>query len=96
MALGISSVVVGTFVPGIAPLMLGRVQDLVPGDAKAQGRGWSLATIAFSLGQAAGAYGFAAVFAETGTYVPLFWIGAGAIVVAVAVDFWVARLAAKR
>lgn len=96
VALGISSVVVGTFVPGIAPLMLGRVQDLVPGDAKAQGRGWSLATIAFSLGQAAGAYGFAAVFAETGTYVPLFWIGAGAIVVAVAVDFWVARLAAKR
>lgn len=96
VALGISSVVVGAFVPGIAPLMLGRVQDLLPGDAKAQGRGWSLATIAFSLGQAAGAYGFAAVFAETGTYVPLFWIGTGAIAAAVAVDFWVARLAARR
>ena len=48
-ALAISSLVVGAMVPGIVPLVLGRVHELVPQDALARQRAWSLATVASPL-----------------------------------------------
>ena len=84
-ALGFSSLVVGAFVPGIVPLVLGRVHELVPGDPGLQRAAWSRATAAFALGQAAAGYGFAWLFADSG-YAYLFPIAAAAMLLALAVD----------
>jgi len=49
----ISSLAVGAAVPGIVPLVLGRVHELVPDDAERQRAAWSVTTMTFALGQAA-------------------------------------------
>jgi predicted MFS family arabinose efflux permease len=85
-ALVLSSILVGAFVPGMVPLALGRVTELLPGDAAAQGAAWSRATIGFALGQAFGAYGFSFLFARGGVYGWLFGLGSAALVVASAVE----------
>jgi predicted MFS family arabinose efflux permease len=85
-ALVVSSVLVGGFVPGIVPLALGRVTELLPRDAAAQGAAWSRATTGFALGQAAAAYGFSFLFAQGGGYGPLFGLGAAALLLALALD----------
>jgi hypothetical protein len=66
------------------------VHELVHGDAQ-QRSAWSVCTIAFAVGQAAAAYGFSYLFAQTdGAYPVLFGIGAGAFVLALALDLAVA------
>ena len=91
----LSSLVVGAAVPGIVPLVLGRVHELRPGDPEGQRAAWSVTTMAFALGQAAGAYGFSFLFAGSGTYAPLFALAAGALALALVLDV-AARLAAPR
>jgi predicted MFS family arabinose efflux permease len=86
LALVVSSVVIGAFVPGVVPLVLGRVQELLPRDSEAQKSAWSLCTTAFAIGQAAGAYGFSYVFARGGGYLILFALGAGAMLLALAIE----------
>ncbi len=86
VGLAISSIVIGAFVPGIVPIVLGRVRELAPGDVDAQQAGWSIATIAFALGQAGGAYGFSFLLDRTGSYVALFALGFAALILALAVD----------
>lgn len=83
--LGISCIVLGAFVPGIVPLVLGRVQELLAGDPEAQRAAWGRATAAFALGQAVAGYGFSWLFAQSG-YAYLFWIGAAAMLLALLVD----------
>jgi predicted MFS family arabinose efflux permease len=85
-ALLLSSLIVGAFVPGIVPLALGRVTELLPRDGAAQGVAWSRATIAFALGQALAAYGFSFLFAQGGRYGWLFGLGAAALLLALALD----------
>ena len=85
-ALGAASLVLGAFVPGVVPLVLGRIQELTAGDPGAQQAGWSFATAAFALGQAIAAYGFSFLFARGSGYAALFAIGAGAMVLALAID----------
>jgi predicted MFS family arabinose efflux permease len=88
--LALSAVIVGASVSGVVPLALGRVHELVHGDAQ-QRSAWSVCTIAFAVGQAAAAYGFSYLFAQTdGAYPVLFGIGAGAFVLALALDLAVA------
>ena len=96
-ALGLvaSSLVVGAAVPGIVPLILGRVHELVPGDAERQRAAWSATTMAFALGQATGAYGLSFLFASGRGYAALFAVGAAALTLALAIDL-AARLAARR
>lgn len=94
-ALAVSSLVVGAAVPGIVPLVLGRVHELVPHDPERQRAAWSVTTMAFALGQATGAYGFSFLFARGGDYLPLFSLGAACIVLALAIDL-AASLAAPR
>ena len=94
-SLVVSSLVAGAAVPGIVPLVLGRVHDLVPHDPEGQRAAWSVTTMAFALGQASGAYGFSFLFARGGDYLPLFSLAAACIVLALAIDL-VARLAAPR
>ncbi len=84
---------IGAAVPGVVPLVLGRVHDLVPDDAEGQRAAWSATTMAFALGQAAGAYGLSFLFAHRGGhYATLFAVGAAALSLALVVDLtaWVA------
>ncbi|GAC1043427.1 YbfB/YjiJ family MFS transporter [Rhizobium sp. No.120] len=88
-----SSLIVGGFVTGTVPLMLGRIAELLPHHPAQQKVAWSLATVFFALFQATAAYGLSFVFARTGdNYGMLFLIGAGAMVLALAIDLSAAVL----
>jgi predicted MFS family arabinose efflux permease len=93
--LAVSSLVIGAAVPGVVPLVLGRVHELVPDDAEGQRAAWSVTTMAFALGQAAGAYGLSFLFAGGGHYTTLFAVGAAALTLALAIDL-AARVAGRR
>lgn len=86
-----SSFVIGAFVPGIVPLTLGRVHEMVPVDAAARTVAWSRATAAFALGQAVAGYGLSFVYARTADYALLFALGAAALALALAIDLAVGR-----
>ena len=90
-ALGASSLIIGAFVPGIVPLVLGRTHELIPAGGSARQAAWSGATTAFALGQATGAYGLSFLFARAGGYDRLFELGAAAIIFALLVDLIAAR-----
>lgn len=83
----LSSIVVGALVPGIIPLLLGRIHELLPRHPAEQRAAWSNATACFALLQAAAAYGMSFLFARNGgDYRLLFLIGAAAMLLALAVD----------
>ncbi len=90
VALIVSSFVIGAFVPGVVPLVLGRVRELTP-PGGAQTAAWSLATAAFALGQAGAAYGFSFLFAVTGGHLLLFQLATGTFLLALAIDLVVTR-----
>ena len=92
----VSSVVVGVFVTGTVPLVLGRIGELLPHHPAQQKTAWSTATVVFALCQAASAYALSFVFSRSGeTYRLLFTIGAIAMVVALAIDL-IATVATAR
>lgn len=95
VGLALSSVLIGAAVPGIVPLVLGRVHELVPGDPEGQRAAWSVTTMAFALGQAAGAYGLSFLFARGGRYTTLFAVGTAALTLALVIDV-TARLAGRK
>ncbi|MFM0326229.1 YbfB/YjiJ family MFS transporter [Caballeronia glebae] len=83
----ISSVVVGAFTPGIVPLVLGRVNELLAHHPAAQKGAWSRATTGFAVLQALAAYGLSFLFSSSGgDYRMLFAIGVAALMLALAVD----------
>ena len=83
----LSSVVMGSFVTGTVPLVLGRITEVVPHHAEQQKAAWSFATVGFAVVQAAAAYGLSFVFARNGgDYRPLFLIGSAAMMAALALD----------
>lgn len=87
LALAASSLVVGAFVPGIVPLVLGRVQELLAHDAAARAAAWSAATTSFAVGQAIAAYGLAYLFGRGADgYALLFGLGAAALALALLID----------
>lgn len=91
-ALVASVVILGASVPGVVPLAVGRVHELVHAEPQRR-RAWTVCTVAFAIGQAAAAYGFSYLFAKTGgAYVMLFAIGAGAFALALLIDVAVAAL----
>jgi len=86
-------VILGASVPGVVPLAVGRVHELVHAEPQRR-RAWTVCTVAFAIGQAAAAYGFSYLFAKTGgAYVMLFVIGAGAFALALLIDVAVAFFA---
>jgi predicted MFS family arabinose efflux permease len=92
----VSSIVVGGFTPGIVPLVLGRIHELVPHSSEQQRATWSHATTSFALFQAAAAYGFSWIYANTGgDYLVLFALGGGAVVLALAIDLGLALTTRK-
>ncbi|MDR5782436.1 YbfB/YjiJ family MFS transporter [Caballeronia sp. LZ065] len=87
----VSSVVVGAFTPGIVPLVLGRVNELLAHHPAEQKGAWRTATTSFAILQALAAYGMSFLFANSGgDYRLLFGIGAGALVMALAIDLFAA------
>jgi predicted MFS family arabinose efflux permease len=83
----LSSVIMGSFVTGTVPLVLGRISELLPHYVEQQKAAWSFATVGFAVMQAAAAYGLSFVFARNGgDYRPLFLIGSAAMVAALALD----------
>ena len=83
----ISSLVVGGFTPGIVPLVLGRVHELVPHDGTVQRAVWARATTSFAVGQAAGAYGLSYLLSRASfSYATLFDLGSAAAALALAVN----------
>jgi predicted MFS family arabinose efflux permease len=81
--LGISSFVVGAFTPGIVPLVLGRLREMLPHSPTEQKTAWSRATTSFALMQAAAAYAMSFVFAHSdGQYLLLFMLAAAALAIA--------------
>ncbi len=96
VALVVSSVVVGALVPGVVPLVLGRIHDLIPEhDPGQRGQAWSLATTAFALGQAGGAYGLSFLYAKTGSYTLLFGLGGAVLALALVIDLGLAARAPR-
>ena len=93
----VSSLVMGALTPGIVPLALGRIRELLPHDAADQRTAWSAATIAFALLQAAGAYGLSFVFTQSGgNYRLLFLIGGATFVLSLAIDLVVGVSTARQ
>ena len=87
----VSSVLVGAFTPGIVPLVLGRVNELLAHHAAAQRGAWRTATTGFAVLQALAAYGLSFLFSSSGgDYRLLFVIGAAALAIALAVDLFAA------
>lgn len=92
MFIGIATVVLGIFTPGIVPLVLGRIHEMVPHDHIEQRAAWSRATTAFALFQAIGGYGYSYLFTLShNDYALIFLCGAAALALALIADIVTAR-----
>jgi predicted MFS family arabinose efflux permease len=83
VVVGISAVALGAFTPGVVPLAVGRIHEILPGDPIAQSAAWGRATIFFALFQALSGYGYSFLFnASGGNYEIMFVVAATALVIA--------------
>ncbi len=86
--LGVVAIVVGTFPPGIVPVVLARVHELEPHSVARQNSTWSRATTVFAAAQAVAGYAYSVLFnASHGDHRLLFLIAAIGIVGSLAIDF---------
>jgi predicted MFS family arabinose efflux permease len=91
-ALALLAVILGSFPPGIVPLALARVHELVP-DHHQQQVVWSRATVSFATFQAISGFAYSALFnASGGHHALMFVMAAGAIVVALLLELSVRLL----
>ncbi|MGE8186801.1 YbfB/YjiJ family MFS transporter [Pseudomonas sp. NPDC086278] len=85
-ALALLAVILGSFPPGIVPLALARVHELIPNHHQQQ-LAWSRATVSFATFQAIAGFAYSALFnVSGGHHAMLFIIAAGAIVVALLLE----------
>ncbi|MCQ0032690.1 YbfB/YjiJ family MFS transporter [Burkholderia glumae] len=83
----LSSVVVGAFVTGTVPLVLGRLHELLAHHPARRDPAWRTATAGFALCQALAAYGLSYVFSHHGgDYRLLFAIGTASMLLALLID----------
>ncbi|CAB3733097.1 YbfB/YjiJ family MFS transporter [Paraburkholderia rhynchosiae] len=93
----LSTVILGIFTPGIVPLALGRIHELVPHDHTEQRAAWSRATTAFALFQAVAGYGYSYLFSHShNNYALIFICGAAALAAAFVADLVVSRIGTAR
>ena len=86
LALALLAVILGSFPPGIVPLALARVHELVPNHHQQQ-IAWSRATVSFATFQAVSGFAYSALFnASGGQHALLFEVAGGAIVVALLLE----------
>lgn len=91
-ALALLAVILGSFPPGIVPLALARVHELLP-DHHQQQLAWSRATVSFATFQALSGFAYSALFNSSGgDHGLLFMIAAGAIVVALMLELGTLQL----
>ena len=91
-ALALLAVILGSFPPGIVPLALARVHELLP-DHHQQQLAWSRATVSFATFQALSGFAYSALFNSSGgDHGLLFMIAAGAIVVALMLELGMLQL----
>ncbi|WP_068826185.1 YbfB/YjiJ family MFS transporter [Pseudomonas sp. BMS12] len=84
--LGLAAVLIGSFPPGIVPLALARVHQLVT-DHPGQHATWSRATVSFATFQALAGYAYSALFsASEGHYAVLFMVAGAALLLALALE----------
>lgn len=87
LVIGTATVVLGALTPGVVPLVLGRIHELLPHSPSEQRAAWSRATTAFALFQALSGYGYSYLFAHSGgSYAAVFLCGAVALAVALGTD----------
>lgn len=85
-ALALLAVILGSFPPGIVPLALARVHELIPNHHQQQ-IAWSRATVSFATFQAIAGFAYSALFNSSGGHhALLFIIATGAIVVALLLE----------
>ncbi|MFP5515734.1 MAG: YbfB/YjiJ family MFS transporter [Alphaproteobacteria bacterium] len=90
LVVGIATVIVGALTPGVVPLVLGRIHELLPHSQMEQRAAWSRAITAFALFQALGGYGYSYLFSHSGeSYAAVFLCGAVALTVALGADILV-------
>jgi len=94
--LALSALVAGAFTPGVVPLVLGRVHELLPGDHAAQRLVWGRTTMSWALFQAGFAYFDSWLFAVSGSYALLFALASFALVLALLTDLLSGYSAAAR
>lgn len=93
----LATFVVGTFPPGIVPITLGRLHQLLQHDASAQHAAWSRATTVFALFQALAGYGYSWMFSHSGgNYHLLLATAIGALLLALLADMAQKMLSGKR
>ncbi|MEV7326361.1 YbfB/YjiJ family MFS transporter [Streptomyces sp. NPDC093970] len=81
------SAVIGSFPPGIVPVFLGRVHQLVPRGPETQAAAWGRATIVSALLLALSSYGFSYLFDRSdGDHRLLFTLGVAAVAVGLLLD----------
>jgi predicted MFS family arabinose efflux permease len=91
-ALALLAVLIGSFPPGIVPMALARVHELIPGHHQQQ-IAWSRATVSFATFQAIAGFAYSALFnASGGHHALMFVIAAGAIVAALLLELGVRLL----
>jgi predicted MFS family arabinose efflux permease len=94
--IGILTIVIGTFPPGIVPLVLARIHELVP-HHREQPVVWSRATTVFAAFQALAGYAYSGIFnASGGNHRVLFMIAAAALGVALVADLSVPFVAGRK
>ncbi|MGF6972295.1 putative MFS family arabinose efflux permease [Paraburkholderia sp. JPY465] len=94
---GVATVGIGVFTPGIAPLVLGRIHELMRDNHLEERAAWSRATTAFALFQALGGYGYSYLFSRFhDDYALVFLCGAAALTLAFLADVIVQARRRKR
>jgi predicted MFS family arabinose efflux permease len=81
--LGVLTLVIGTFAPGMVPLVLSRVHEVVAHNATRQNIAWSRASVISAIALAIAAYAFSAVFNATGGNHRLLFLDAAGMLVVV-------------
>jgi MFS family permease len=96
IAIGALAVLIGSFPPGIVPMMLARVHEVIPGNHARQNIVWSRLTIVFAAFQATAGYTCSSIFnGSGGSHRMLFVIAAAAFFVCVFADLLGSRFARK-
>lgn len=75
------TMIIGTFAPGIVPLMLARVRESIPHNAHKQNVAWSRATILSAAAMAIAGYAFSALLNVSGGNHRLLFLTAAALLV---------------
>lgn len=95
MVLGSLALILGSFPPGIVPLALARVHELVTGH-HAQQLVWSRATVSFATFQPIGGFAYSALFNASGCHhALLFMVACVALVLALVLEPVGARLLSR-